>query len=632
MRLARNTNLPGRSYSENPLPARSFADSVPPPRRAVKTRPESLERAFAERRGCRIPGPWELGPPQVGPGRHRSDDGMVPRTPALIDRLRRAPALGRSRTLAPLAALACLELWPRRPAGLPWVEALVAALALAWGQALFAPGGARGKPGRRPFQAVLPALAALLAFDVSFLVTCLDSFGRLPPRLADPRGGPVLLYGATAAIVAARTVAPNAFGLLAVAALALAVDLSSPGSGVVSAASSLVAILAAASPESAAVIPHRGRSAAPSLSALARWNEGPLDVGGAARVDWVLFERGGVLSLGTPSVKRIVPLQAGVSELDVLEAAALAEYTVRNPLRDAIVSLYRSGRRTLPRLERAQYLPGRGVRRSQGGEETLAGNVRLFREAGWTGDRLRFLEETAQALSSGGETVLFVSSGEDVLGALAVFDPPRPEAGACLEALRRMGVEAAMASGDASFSVAAWARALPRIEVHAEADPNDRRALLEARRSEGRRVAAVRRRIASGASLEGGCGPSLEWGFDRSRPGIFLGAAERDLRRQVLLEDEGPGGVVAFLSGCRAICRRETWAAASVVAYHAAALPLVSGIAFGWAGVPALPALGGLLGALLPSALNTRGSGREAVPASGRPRTPTREAEARGHR
>ncbi|MGQ9592021.1 MAG: HAD family hydrolase, partial [Planctomycetota bacterium] len=502
----------------------------------------------------------------------------------------------------------------------------------AWGQALFAPGGGRGTPERSRFGAVLPALAALLAFDVSFLVTCLHAFGRLPPGLADPRGGPVLLYGATAAVVAARALAPSAFGLLAVATLALALDLSNAGSGMVSAAASLVAVLAATSPESAALLLSSRRSAASALSAIARWNEGPLDADGAARVDWVLFERGGVLSAGAPAVKRIVPLKAGTSELDVLEAAALAEYTVRNPLRDAIVSIYRSGRRTVSKLEAAQYLPGRGVRRSLAGEDTLVGNVRLFRDAGWRSDGLRFLEETARALSAGGETVIFVAAGDEVLGALAVFDPPRPEAAACLEALGRMGVEAAMASGDASFSVAAWAKALPRIEVHAEADPADRRALLEARRSQGRRVAVVRRRTASGAPVEGGSGPSLEWGFDRSPSGFLLRTLESGRRRHVLIEEEGLRGVVAFLARCRGIRRRERWAAASIVAYHAAALPLVSGVAFGWAGIPALPALAGTLGALLPSALSTPGSRTGAVPASGPPRTPTRVAEARVRR
>ncbi|MGQ9591758.1 MAG: hypothetical protein ACUVYA_15850 [Planctomycetota bacterium] len=139
-----------------------------------------------------------------------------------------------------------------------------------------------------------------------------------------------------------------------------------------------------------------------------------------------------------------------------------------------------------------------------------------------------------------------------------------------------------MESGDASSPAAAWAEVLPRsTEVHGESNPTNRRTLLETRRSEGRRAAVVRKPVATGIPIEGGVGSGLEWDLERARLGIFPRTRETRPGRQILLKEEGLRGVVPFLSACLRIRRGERWAGASLLADHAAALPLVSGIARG---------------------------------------------------
>jgi Cu+-exporting ATPase len=96
-----------------------------------------------------------------------------------------------------------------------------------------------------------------------------------------------------------------------------------------------------------------------------------------------------------------------------------------------------------------------------------------------------------------GATVSHVAIDGAYAGVLAVADPPAPGAREAIAALRALGIEPRMISGDREDAARAVARAVGIERVHAGVRPTEKAALVaEARRGEhggpgGRRVAMV---------------------------------------------------------------------------------------------------------------------------------------------
>jgi Cu+-exporting ATPase len=74
-------------------------------------------------------------------------------------------------------------------------------------------------------------------------------------------------------------------------------------------------------------------------------------------------------------------------------------------------------------------------------------------------------------------------------GLLAVADPIKPSTPEAIKALQAAGLRIVMASGDASATAKAVAGALGIDEVHGEVRPQDKVALVERLKAEGRKVA-----------------------------------------------------------------------------------------------------------------------------------------------
>jgi soluble P-type ATPase len=84
-----------------------------------------------------------------------------------------------------------------------------------------------------------------------------------------------------------------------------------------------------------------------------------------------------------------------------------------------------------------------------------------------------------------------VAIDEKIAGLLAVADRPRAEAARTVAALKRMGIEVAMLTGDRRATAQAIASELGIDRVIAEVRPEDKAAAVEAERARGRRVAMV---------------------------------------------------------------------------------------------------------------------------------------------
>ena len=105
------------------------------------------------------------------------------------------------------------------------------------------------------------------------------------------------------------------------------------------------------------------------------------------------------------------------------------------------------------------------------GKPLVLGNTALMEQAGvdW-----QPLAAQAEALRGDGASVMFLASGRQLLGLLAVSDPIKPTSGAALASLRETGIWVVMATGDGLTTARAVGRAMKIDEVYGEVKPEDK--------------------------------------------------------------------------------------------------------------------------------------------------------------
>ena len=97
------------------------------------------------------------------------------------------------------------------------------------------------------------------------------------------------------------------------------------------------------------------------------------------RVNTVVLDKTGTLTFGRMEVQSVTPI-AGVSEADVVEAAASAEMRSEHPLGKAIVAYASSRGYSLKEPERFDYAPGKGITSVINGSTVIVGNRALMAE------------------------------------------------------------------------------------------------------------------------------------------------------------------------------------------------------------------------------------------------------------
>jgi Cu+-exporting ATPase len=205
----------------------------------------------------------------------------------------------------------------------------------------------------------------------------------------------------------------------------------------------------------------------------------------AKAVTLVAFDKTGTLTEGRPRLAALHPAP-GTDRAEALALAAALQAGSEHPLARAVLAA--AGDAPAPRAEGFRALPGRGVEGRVAGRALALGSPRLLAERGADPDTLAPL---AEAEAAEGRSLAWLVEGDRALALLAFEDAPKPGAAGAVAALRRMGVEVAMLSGDIAAAAQAAATRLGIGRVAAEVLPEGKAAQLRAWQGEGARVAMV---------------------------------------------------------------------------------------------------------------------------------------------
>lgn len=206
-----------------------------------------------------------------------------------------------------------------------------------------------------------------------------------------------------------------------------------------------------------------------------------------ARVDTVVLDKTGTLTVGTPTVMDMI-MQDGHQRSDILKWIAGAEAGSTHPIAEAIGRAAKDGALTVPEATRFANHPGEGVQATVEGHEMLIGTADFMR---------RFdvdpaaLEEQASQFARAAKTPIHVAVDNELAALVAVADPVREETNAVIAALHERGIQVAMLTGDNRTTAEAIARELGIDHVVAGVMPQQKAEEIRELQQAGHRVAFV---------------------------------------------------------------------------------------------------------------------------------------------
>jgi len=203
------------------------------------------------------------------------------------------------------------------------------------------------------------------------------------------------------------------------------------------------------------------------------------------KVDTLVVDKTGTLTEGKPAVTAIATAP-GYEESELLRLSASVERASEHPLAQAIVAAAEARGLSLAPVAQFDSPTGKGALGLVEGRRIALGNAAFMREQGVDPASL---ESRAEELRRDGATAIYVGVDGALAGAIAIADPVKATTPAALAALRGEGVRVVMLTGDNRTTAEAVARRLGIEEVEAEVLPDQKSAVVERLKREGRVVA-----------------------------------------------------------------------------------------------------------------------------------------------
>lgn len=210
-------------------------------------------------------------------------------------------------------------------------------------------------------------------------------------------------------------------------------------------------------------------------------------------VGTVVLDKTGTVTRGKPAVTDIVVAtradgSPAMSEKALLKLAAALERSSEHPLAEAIMAECEARGIVARMVEDFAAVPGRGVTAREGQNVIAAGNVRFMDELGVT-----VPAGLAEQFAAEGKTPLFFAKNGELVGIIAVADEVKETSAEAIAALRKLGVDVRMLTGDNRVTAEAIARrvGLSSEQVIADVLPADKERHVRGLQDAGSKVAMV---------------------------------------------------------------------------------------------------------------------------------------------
>jgi Cu+-exporting ATPase len=297
-------------------------------------------------------------------------------------------------------------------------------------------------------------------------------------------------------------------------------------------------------------------------------------------IDTLVVDKTGTLTEGRPRFRSAVPAD-GFAADEVLRLAAALDQGSEHPLAEAIVAEARERGVAIAPVEDFESVTGLGVRGRVGSRALSLGNTALMRD---NGIDTSALATAAEQLRKDGASVMFLAADGRLAGLLAVADPIKASTPDAIRELHVAGLRIVMATGDGRTTAEAVARELGIDEVLGEVRPQDKIALIQRLRAEGRRVAMAGDGINDAPALAGAdVGIAMGTGTDVAMSSAQVTLVKGDLR-----------GIARALELSRATVANMKQNLGFAFLYNALGVPIAAGVLYPFFGLLLSPMIAAL--------------------------------------
>ena len=205
------------------------------------------------------------------------------------------------------------------------------------------------------------------------------------------------------------------------------------------------------------------------------------------RLQTVILDKTGTITKGKPELTHVVA-ETGFDEEVLLRVAAAVERSSEHPLAMAIVDGAKARQLSVPPVTNFKAMPGHGVEADVEGFHVALGNAKLMEQEHIALGRL--LVES-QRLADDGKTPMYVAIDGKAAGVIAAADTVKEESAQAIAALKRLGLEVVMLTGDNRRTANAIGRQVGVDRVLAEVLPQDKAHEVQKLQLEGKSVGMV---------------------------------------------------------------------------------------------------------------------------------------------
>jgi Cu+-exporting ATPase len=207
----------------------------------------------------------------------------------------------------------------------------------------------------------------------------------------------------------------------------------------------------------------------------------------AKHIQVVALDKTGTITRGEPAVTDVIPLN-GFDEAELLRLTASAERGSEHPLGQAVVKTAQERGLTFHQPQSFESESGRGIRAVVDGRTVLVGSPRFIREHE---HELETTIEQIEGLQAQARTVVLTLVDGTLAGLIGIADTVKAGSREAIAALRDLGLEVVMVTGDNERTAQAIAREVGIERVLAEVLPDQKVEAVKQLQAEGKRTAMV---------------------------------------------------------------------------------------------------------------------------------------------
>lgn len=165
----------------------------------------------------------------------------------------------------------------------------------------------------------------------------------------------------------------------------------------------------------------------------------------AGKVNVVVLDKTGTITRGQPVVTDIIAIDRQYTESDVLRMAASVERGSEHPVGEALIA--EAGNQGLVLFDPKNFkaIPGKGVTAVVEGHESIVGSPEMMIELGINTE---IINEKIAHFQEQGKTILILIVDQKLTGLLAVADAIKENSKQAVKALKNLGLQVIMLTGD----------------------------------------------------------------------------------------------------------------------------------------------------------------------------------------